>query len=568
MPFQVQSARVANSHSIALRLSIAPDFAVPATYDIASYVVSGPASPVLRLVREIEGEVNLLFTAPLTEGAYTIVVGPSVQAVGAQFVDPSANSAASNGIKYPVLAHYLNATSVQVWLSQAIVATPSRTNPLSYSVTDSSGPVTVTSVTAIGSQQVTLRLAAPIVGSFQVVVQGLTTVTGYPFEGTCSGSAVPPKKEFSVKLSQFTGEVSKAVTRPSESPKETLTMQEGLSIVLNRCRYDENPVVGSGPVGRESIEVTENLRLEGGWQMVGLSLVPAGTGHSVGLTQTVQASALLRNPAQTGTTSDHEVVVAESFGLHEGLLLTPELRGPLTEEQKALFGNPNGLVFLSPSLTNSANSTIQVDDIQACTRAYEVYQIPPDPLPKKTLRTYGPASAISRLNQDVLTRGSITRSSGPVVLLSLLLPESTEEAQDIGASVAIVETYPPARMSLLNSPSWATSGAVPPALPKYLFKTADNSAPLPAPVAAPSLYFVNPGEVIAFSEALSLIQVGALGVVDSMSAGLELLDLSPGENVVQVNLGDTLTLGETLPLPEVGIHLSEVVSQSVGLVLS
>ena len=63
---------------------------------------------------------------------------------------------------------------------------------------------------------------------------------------------------------------------------------------------------------------------------------------------------------------------------------TGEVRG-------GLYGDPLGLVFFSPSLTDTPapNSSIQVDEVDVCTRAYDSYEFPPVPENLPTLYTYG-----------------------------------------------------------------------------------------------------------------------------------------------------------------------------------
>lgn len=70
------------------------------------------------------------------------------------------------------------------------------------------------------------------------------------------------------------------------------------------------------------------------------------------------------------------------------------------EIQGGLFGNHGGLVFFSPALTNAiANSVIQVEDVKACTKAFDTYSFP-QPIDPPALYTYvkgGENTPVSRV---------------------------------------------------------------------------------------------------------------------------------------------------------------------------
>jgi hypothetical protein len=72
------------------------------------------------------------------------------------------------------------------------------------------------------------------------------------------------------------------------------------------------------------------------------------------------------------------------------------------EVSGGLLGQPAGQVFFSPALENSAaNSVIQIDSVQVCTRAYDQYEFPelPDPTP---IYTFGPSSTGATIGSGVL----------------------------------------------------------------------------------------------------------------------------------------------------------------------
>lgn len=70
------------------------------------------------------------------------------------------------------------------------------------------------------------------------------------------------------------------------------------------------------------------------------------------------------------------------------------------EIQGGLFGTHGGLVFFSPALTNAiANSVIQVEDVKACTKAFDTYSFP-QPIDPPALYTYvkgGENTPVSRV---------------------------------------------------------------------------------------------------------------------------------------------------------------------------
>jgi hypothetical protein len=114
----------------------------------------------------------------------------------------------------------------------------------------------------------------------------------------------------------------------------------------------------------------------------------------------------------------YSLTVSEQVLSTQGLTVTPSsvaiqpynlnrlARVPVTnftgEVHSELFGNPNGLVFFSPALIPSGapNSSLQVDEVEARTRAYDEYVFPvlPDP---NLLYTYK-SGPLSTLNRDSL----------------------------------------------------------------------------------------------------------------------------------------------------------------------
>jgi hypothetical protein len=240
------------------------------------------------------------------------------------------------------------------------------------------------------------------------------------------------------------------------------------------------------------------------------------------------------------------------------------------EVQGSLFGNPQGLVFFSPALVpgGSPNSVLQIEGVETCTDASDTYRIPPTSRATPSLyifnnlRPSGPPQ-VSVLNRDFLFTDFYQMNEAQMNLLDNQ-EDIIEPPVDIGASLRMVEVYPPTRVALLNSPGWILNGGG--ANPPYPFVTADNLSPLPPPVVSPSTYFTNPLEHLVLTEELSAIVQASVNTTETLVLE-ELLDLQPGVNVVQVNVSETLTLSEGLSFT-LGINMSETLTLTENLTLS
>lgn len=152
---------------------------------------------------------------------------------------------------------------------------------------------------------------------------------------------------------------------------------------------------------------------------------------------------------------------------------TGELRG-------GLFGNPEGLVFFSPSLapTAVANSSLQVDEVSVCTRAYDEYVFPelPDPTPFYTFGSGGPGGTLN--TSGMVLWSNFNNLTGFRHKTTDKRADTVPTAVDGKCTATLRETYDVTKVSLLNSTYWSTynGGAV----GVQTFKTADNSAPVTA----------------------------------------------------------------------------------------
>lgn len=133
-------------------------------------------------------------------------------------------------------------------------------------------------------------------------------------------------------------------------------------------------------------------------------------------------------------------------------------------------------VFFSPALqTPVGNSIMQVDEVDVCTRASDVYEIPPQVETTTVLHTHG-AGVVPTLYDTVLNRDVLWADFGIV-----------KEAS-FGLGVERAETFLPpedyctvtltqqsdSRVSLLNNPTW---------------RTFDGQPEVPTTAPSPSLYF-------------------------------------------------------------------------------
>lgn len=170
-----------------------------------------------------------------------------------------------------------------------------------------------------------------------------------------------------------------------------------------------------------------------------------------------------------------------------GEMQAPYRRAPLDipilnfsgEVSGGLLGQPLGQVFFSPALEAAiANSSIQIDSVSCCTRAYDVYTLPslPDPFP---LMTFGPEQTYSSVLGGN-SAGNVLWAPAPrlglaYVNLSDFQEETMPQAVDGPADATLQEPFDQSRVSLLNVDDWVLFDGV-----GTPFATADNLTPIPA----------------------------------------------------------------------------------------
>lgn len=150
------------------------------------------------------------------------------------------------------------------------------------------------------------------------------------------------------------------------------------------------------------------------------------------------------------------------------------------EVSGGLLGQPLGQVFFSPALegltSTPATSTIQVDSVSVCTRAYDVYEFPeiPDPEP---LMTFGAGAYNSSVLND--TDNVLFATADRLGLAHVNLSDHPEDtwggAADGPCDATLQETFDQSRVALLNVDDWVLYDGVNPP-----FICADNLTPIPA----------------------------------------------------------------------------------------
>jgi len=151
------------------------------------------------------------------------------------------------------------------------------------------------------------------------------------------------------------------------------------------------------------------------------------------------------------------------------------------EVLNGLFGIHNGLVFFSPALVNSAaNSIIQVDEVDVCTKAYDEYHFP-QPVDPPPFFTHG--GGLYPTPPSFLNSPSVLWVDFPLLFeakleLGFHPNDIMPQAVDGAVSVTFQEPWTPSRVALLNNTAWYlfnnTGLTVPPT-----FITADNLTPIP-----------------------------------------------------------------------------------------
>ncbi len=208
------------------------------------------------------------------------------------------------------------------------------------------------------------------------------------------------------------------------------------------------------------------------------------------------------------------------------------------EVSGGLLGQPAGLVYFSPALdTAVANSTIQVDEMALCTRAFDVYEFPnlPDPNPLFTfgsgpLTTLGAAGVVLWAPADRLGQARVQLSDTREDVFPIPIDGLTE--------MTLFEPIDTTRGGFLNDARWALNVGV-----ATSFSTYDNSTPAGP---GPAEYLRAPYDLVVASETAATNASVTVFLSDSVSTtdtvGLEKLVVL-SDSVAAVDNGDLFLTG-------------------------
>lgn len=129
------------------------------------------------------------------------------------------------------------------------------------------------------------------------------------------------------------------------------------------------------------------------------------------------------------------------------------------EVSGGLYGISSGLLFFSPALTTpTANSAIELTMASACTRAYDVYQLPPQITQNTILHTFGPPIPLTYLNQAVLYGPLGIAAEAQVVVRDLRNDAYAGAIDNTFAQATLNELFDPNYVAYLNNPFYTLNG--------------------------------------------------------------------------------------------------------------
>lgn len=564
--FQVASAVSINPFTVVVTFSDPPDFSNPETVNPANYYFGASGLSATRVVPDPDLNSVRVLTTEQAYQLYTVVVSGLVTASGSgATVDPLADSAGFTGFTQTsrFAARAQSATAINVLFSQPMLADLNLSDPTNYALQTLGGvPVGVFSATPntlVNPTSIVLQVD-PLVSSIPYALRISLSVKAADGRSIVPDSTIVtwmarPDRRTSVSLSGFTGEV-RATKDTSQSVQETLTLRENLSVILDPLLYADGPP--DPQAFHEALTLTEGLLVTG-------TGVDTTTRYAISVTELLHTTTRATFNSHTDVRSTVEGSFTEDLILGESLTVLPEVHKGLDPAIAGLFGNPQGLVFFSPSLKTGGAplSSIQVDSVEACTQAFDSYTFPKtiDPSP---LYTHGggivPTPNLTTLNNNVFFVEFYRLGEAKHKVKDR--PQDTLPAPvDIGATITLKQVYPPTRVALLSNTGWKLFDNSAP--PPYPFITVDNLSPLPAPIVAPVQHFVNPMEELTLSQSLQAQTAGSVSLSEAMSR-VEDFDLTPGENVVLVNVSESLTLAEALAA-QLGISLFETLTITEGI---
>lgn len=499
-------------------------------------------------------------------------------------------------------ARAVSAKTVNVLFAQQMASTPVILSAASYSITDFFGNVVPIISVSPNNPSNILRMRLDLSGSLNPgqhyvlrIAPEIETQDGRRVSPTETLLYwAQPKNRVGIPLSSFRGEVRAPVVL-NRSLSEFLTLNESLSAIVQThdprnsaflteevfdqyTNAQDLATQTSGeplPVDNSTITSTFNARLRTSLQpfdpqeppyvhrfqfffreQVTVSWAWAGNDDDQPLnppfppsgSQPVRthhvhvADTLTLDEFGRGERPLVQGAIAEALRLNESVKVFPEPNvGMLADSTVGLFGQPNGQVFFSPALIPglAMPSSIQVDDVKVCTKAYDVYKPPVDvdPIP---LYTHGgglvPSLAGSTLSPSVVLFTNFYRLGGAKTIVRAKQAERVQRPVDIGADITLRQIYDPARFSLLNSTGWHLFDNSP--LP---FVVADNLNPVgPSQVIGNRRNFANPAEDFQLMVLTTMVTAHLVQVSESMTQGVDEVNF-PGVNTYHAAVNETLT---------------------------
>ena len=592
--FNLLEASAINPQTLTLRFSENLDFSIPSVRDPANYYIQGSDGTTLavtRVVPDPDPKSVRLITGKQSYVLYTVRANELVESALGAVVNPLANTATCTG--FPEVGR-LRAQAVQqqavvVIFNQRMLVNAALTSTQSYSVLDPLGvPVVVTGVTTdfpVDATRVYLQLDSLLISGVSyslTIADTIVTTLGLNVLPKTSKIAWFNQKPRSTKitLTKFTGEVQAPPPDLNRSAVESIRFEESLAVVLVPYRVEPSE---AGDTLRETIHLQESFSI--------VSNRFSGTLSSIALVDQITVSEF--TSLRSDSRSTVEISLSESITLKESLGLAPDLSSnPSTQTVDSgianLFGNPQGLVFFSPSLVPGgvSNSSIQVSDVSVCTQPFDTYKFPATKTYKNPFNLYGLAGINSILNSTPLFDG--VQPWDAQLNLHDTKQEVVSPPVDVSVGVIQQQKFDPTWAALLNNPGWVMNKSPMPSLGSllpaddhtspawvhfdatvsttYPFITAKTSQVRPPVVTAPKKYFVTPTVAMSVAENLSVAHTSSVSVSESVSQSA-LFDLSPGETQVQLNVSETLAYSESTSF-RVGLTNTEVVhlTESISVI--
>lgn len=571
---QLVSAEATNPYTVVLTFSSPLNLADPETLNPANYYIDvvseGTAIGAPQLVAAGPDAHSLkLVTTEQEYTLYRVSVSGLVEAENGATMDIEADTAEFTGApgegNVSFRGRAIRQNGIHLVFTRPMLVDSALVNPANYTVTDIfGGSLPILSVAAnkpSSASRVVLNLGGSMTPSVGYVVHVDPAVK------TTNGLSIIPAdtmviwthraRSTKVPFSVFTKEV-KSVPNTEQKVAEALSIHETLTAVLTPLR--------AGPQGTDSLG--ESLYLEEGLQVTKSGFDP-NISHAVVLTETVTRIDRVLYTNQPDSRSSVEASFADTLSLRETLDVQPPVQSnELSTDISKLFGDPDGLVFFSPSLVpgGAPNSTIQVEEISACTTAYDSY-IFPQPIDPKPMYTHG-GSLVPTVNPSLLNSAALFVEFYRMAEAKHTIRDTSRDTLpppiDIDVSMVLKQMWPPLRVGLLNSPGWTLFDGI--ASPPFDFVTADNLSPFPAPTSGVTHHFINPSEILSLVETPGVV----LGTSPNVSETIVMtqdFDLTPGESVVQVNVSESLGVTDAVST-HIGINLFETLVVSEGVVAS